>query len=686
MTIDQACAAWIATDGNDGGDGSPQCPFATFWRATQWLAMQRRAGNGQDITLHVGSGVYRIDRPVPLGCAATHKIGRTIIRGSPDRSAVLCGSVAVGTRPLSQNRASDRILGSTHRPPNVRFLAVELPPPHGGTVDLGTLGFALPLPVAPPLAIRGGRILTWARWPRLGSLTGHVTTPDRQRWRLGPWRETDRDDCLTVSLNPHDIATLGQVADLWIEMVVEKPWRWFQARVLHIDRRRGRVVTSLPALLGKPNGNVTRIGFLNAVAGLTSPSTALLDPRRRRIVVADEAAADNHGGDVEVTVNEGALIHLSDASNVEIRDLAFRFCSGSGIVAERSERIAIRGCDFRGFGRDAIALDGAGLVIEDCDIADTGAMAMRLRSGEMETLQSGNTAVRSCRIQRWARHKRVYEPAIGGSGVGIRIVGCVLSDAPHLAISLEGNDHEVAACTIRQVAQCFDDVGAIYVNQGETPLRRGLHIVGNAFCDIGANTKAHAIYLDRASCGVRVISNLFLRIGGDPALGSVAILANGTSDVLIRANLFSKCPAPVVVDFYLASWGANDLGVMRVAWDRARAALADPALPHRQRYPELAKFADEDRVRPRTNAIVGNVCFDPDGWVPEGGAWTVRSADAALVETRGNAVVADPSQLKTAIPPIATLITRRSERAARDALEQIVSGWATAARSLGFFE
>ena len=685
MNAEQACAAWVATDGDDAGDGSPQRPFATFWWAMQWLAMQRRQGKQQDITLHVGGGVYRIDRPVPLGRDVTHHTGRTIIRGAPDRSTVLCGSVPAGMRPLPQHRAG-RILGSTLGPSQIRLSAVELPAPGCTTLDLGTLGFALPLPPAPPLAIRHGRVLTWACWPQQRSLTGRVVAPDGRRWPFNIWRGHDRGDSLTVSLDPHDIAALGQETDLWIEMVVGRPWRWFQARVLRIDRRRGRVATSLPASLGKPGDSVMRIGFLNAVAGLTSPSTALLDPSRRRIVLADETAGSDDGGGVEVTVNEAALIHLFDARNVEIRDLAFRFGSGSGIVAERSERIAISGCDFRGFGRDAIALDGTGLVIDDCDITDTGAMAIRLRSGDIETLRPGDAAVRSCRIQRWARRKRVYEPAIGAEGVGIRMVGCTLSDAPHLAIGLTGNDHEVSACTIRRVAQCFDDVGAIYVNQGETPLRRGLWIVGNAFCDIGASTEAHAVYLDRASCGVRVISNLFLRIGGAPVLGSTAILANGTSDVSIRANLFMDCAIPVAVDFYLAGWGVTDLGVMQAAWDRARRALADPALPHRQRYPELAKFADEDRVRPRTNAIVDNSCFDPDGRVSGGGAWTVHHADAALVEIQGNAVITDPSELTAAMPPITALIAGRTASAARDAVEQAVCGWAATAQSLGLVE
>ena len=678
MIADQARAIWIATGGDDASDGSQQRPFATLGRAMQWLARRRRGGDGQDFTLHVGGGVYRLDRPVSIGRDVTHHTGSTIIRGAPDRSTVLCGSVPAQVRPLSRYLPS----GDVRDPTRGSLLAIELPAYGCNTLELGTLGFSLPLPPAPPLAIRGGRVLTWARWPRQGSLAGQVVHPNG---RPDVARQFSRSDGLTVSLDPHDIAVLAQEADLSIEMVVEKPWRWFLARVLGIDTRRGHVATSLPASLGSPGQRVTQVVFRNAVTGLSSPYVAVLDPSRRRILVRDEPDERNDG--IEVTVNEAALIHLIDARNVEIRDFVFRFGSGSGLVAERCERIAVRNCDLRDFARDAIALDGTGLSIEECEISDTGAMGVRLRSGDMDTLRQGDAVVRCCRIRRWARRKQVYEPGIGADGVGIRMVGCTLSDAPHLAIGLTGNDHEVRGCTIRQVVQEFDDMGAIYVNQGETPLRRGLLIEGNAFCDIGTIAKSitPAVYLDRASYGVQVIGNLFLRIGGPAAIGSAAVMANGTSDVLIRANLFVDCTRPVLVDFYLTNWGVIDLPVMEAAWDCARLSLSNPMLPHHQRYPELTKFATEDRLRPRSNAIFDNVCFDPDDRVPKRDAWSVQHADAALVAMQGNSVVEDSSQLSV-IPPIAMMIVGRTESAARNAVERAVRDWFATVRLLGLVE
>jgi hypothetical protein len=128
-----------------------------------------------------------------------------------------------------------------------------------------------------------------------------------------------------------------------------------------------------------------------------------------------------------------------------------------------------------------------------------------------------------------------------------------------------------------------------------------------------------------------------------------------------------------------------DLLDMEAAWDRSRLALSNVMLPHHQKYPELAKFAIEDRLRPRSNAIFDNVCFDPDGRVPKGDAWSVRHADSALVAMQGNTVVECFAHLSATLP-IATMIVGRTESAARDAVDQAVRDWFATARSLGLVE
>jgi len=389
---------------------------------------------------------------------------------------------------------------------------------------------------------------------------------------------------------------------------------------------------------------------------------------------------------VEITNNESAIFHLDGASSVSFQNLLLSDVSGSGIVGTNVQNIAVSECRFKRFGTEAIGVSGSRIRVANCDIQDVGATAVRIESGDISTLVSGDSSIENCTIRSWANWSRVYEPAVRARGVGTLISGCLIEDGPHLAIDLSGNDHKLTACVIGRVVQDFDDMGAVYINQGETPLRRGISIVGNYFHNIGGiGSERHAVYIDRATCGISVASNVFIDIGHDPG-DCRAIYANGASDLSISENLFIDCVHPITISFYLLDWGRIDLTAMKRAWESTVVSLANPLLPHHSRYPELAHFPHEDRLRPRSVKATRNLFATTARLAHDRETIVVKYCPSDVVLCQENKLLSDPSVSWSSYSTAYSSIAPLDATSAKDWLHRKQASWPQVARSVHSFE
>jgi hypothetical protein len=500
-----------------------------------------------------------------------------------------------------------------------------------------------------------------------------------------PCRHGEADSRVVLQLDPHAIRDLHQSTDLWIEMVLGDTWRWFMARVTALDPQTGRVATSLPASANDDGLRASRIGFLNTRGTLDDTSQCILEPEKSRIVFLEEPGIPAPA--IELCVNPAPLFHLVDAAHVRLEGLNLSGGLASAIVAERCEDIHVVGCRIDQFGFAGIDLNGRRLRISGCHLSNLGTGGIRMSAGNPTTLDPGDATITACRIESWGHWKPIYEPGIRLQGVGIEVTECELSNGPHLAIEVDGNDHRIRRNAIVDVAREFIDMGAIYLNLGEAPLKRGTLIDANAFHSIGGrHALTHAVYVDRATCGVTITRNLFFRIAGSSDDSCAAIYANGPSDLVIAANLFAECAIALDLSFYLADWGRQtDLGLMRAGWTRTIEMLADPRLPHHLRYPELARFANEDRIFPRSNAFVDNVIWNAACPRAPFGPWRIRFGPAELVTQNGNIVAdSDPAGLEAPRTVLARLIAGRSAAAAATAIEHALADWQAACVLLGF--
>lgn len=664
---------FVDTRGSDFGSGSAASPFATIHRALDCIAHQRRSNGPADWTVEISAGVHRMDSPARIDSRVADGSSRITIRGHQG-ATILTGRRPVTATPVDPDDPLLILAGRDAR--RGALLAIGVPPRTAVPLDLGTLGFRLTMPHAPPMAFCNGERLDWARVPHRPETDG-----------IGMLEASGRGSPPTVTLeiDPRIVEQISSEPHLWVEFVFDEPWQWFRAKVTALDPRKGRVATDLRFDSGKPRARVDRVRFVNAVGNM-GPGQCVIDPPHRRIVFSPPTDSVEGLVSCELCTNPAPLIHIVDATNVRIEGLALRGGLASGIVVENSTSVDISDCIVSDFGFGGIDLSGRRLRVSGCDVHDVGTIGIWLSAGNPETLEPGESFVSGCTVQHWSNWKPIYEPGVRINGVGTLVDSCRIAHGPHLAIEADGNDHRIQRNVFTDVAKEFVDMGAVYLNLGQFPLKRGIRIQANVFHDIGGeNDLNHAVYADNSTYGVSVRRNLFLRIISSSGSGA-AVYSNGTSDMVVDENLFVECTTPLDLCFYLADWGSHLIERYEIARAQALSALHDPHLPHHRRYAQLERLSEESLVFPFSNRFVRNVIWNPTVKLAYG-PWRVRFGPADLVDTSGNTVsTEDPVNIHAKSCPLASLIAGKSAASAIADIEAAIGDWPTTCTSLGLVE
>ncbi len=154
-----------------------------------------------------------------------------------------------------------------------------------------------------------------------------------------------------------------------------------------------------------------------------------------------------------------SLLSVDDAANITFDGLSFRGARGAGVVIRNSTGIVISNGGITDCGMSAFNVTGGsncGLLNVDVVWCGTGGAV--LEGGDRQTLTEANHFVRESRLRDSNRWVMNYAPLVLMAGVGQRVEGSVLSDAPQTAVFVQGNSHKLLNSTIRDVVQQCDDV------------------------------------------------------------------------------------------------------------------------------------------------------------------------------------------------------------------------------------
>ena len=103
---------------------------------------------------------------------------------------------------------------------------------------------------------------------------------------------------------------------------------------------------------------------------------------------------------------------------------------------------------------------GSGCGLLNVDVVRCGTGGAVLEGGDRQTLTEAGHFVVDSRLRDSNRWVMSYAPLVLMAGVGQRVEGSVLSDAPHTAVFAQGNSHRLLRSTVRDVVQQCDDCGA----------------------------------------------------------------------------------------------------------------------------------------------------------------------------------------------------------------------------------
>lgn len=340
---------------------------------------------------------------------------------------------------------------------------------------------------------------------------------------------------------------------------------------------------------------------------------------------------------VEMAVSE-SVFRIEKSRNIVIRDLAIEKVRGDAVRVQESENIVFENVSIRHTGNRALVVEGGRRNgIRNSLIEHNGEGGVFLTGGHRANLIPAGHFVENSTIRDFSRLSKTFRFAVEMDGVGQRVEGNKISEAPHTAILFLGNDHKILNNEIFNVVQETSDAGAIYVGRDFTS--RGTVIEGNFLHDIKAGEPGHevkGIYLDDQASGITIRNNIFARVQQPVFIG-------GGRDNVVENNVFYESSPAVHLDARGLNWQrAATLDPNNTLQKRLDAVPFQGAL-WRNRYQNLANIRDDDLGAPKYNKACGNV-------VVKGKPHSVAKEAQFGIEMTGF-LLADEDVFKDPLPP-----------------------------------
>jgi hypothetical protein len=582
-----AADLYVSPKGSDQNPGTLAKPFLSLDAARDAArALPRTA----PITIWLGAGTYTRSASLSLGAADS---------GVTWRAAEGAQVRIVGGRPVSGFK---KWRGSILRA-DIKKQAVT---------DYGTLksrGFHR-FNVAALELFFNGRPMTLARWPNVG--WAHLADATVEK---------SKDQFAYAGDRP---ARWAKAPDAWVHGYWMWDWAESYDRIESIDTAAHVIHTAEPrGVYGYRAGQ--RWQALNLLEELDEPGEWFLDRKAGQLYFWPPAPLK--GAEVMVSMLEQPLVAMEGASHIELRDIEFAYTRADAVVIHGGEGNRLAHCTLANIGNRGVVIEGGrGHGVADSEIRDTGEGGILLTGGDRKTLTpSGHFAERN-HIHDFSRWVRTYTPAVMMTGVGSRVVGNTIHNAPHTAILLNGNDHLIEHNDIHTVAMETGDVGGFYLGRDWT--ERGNTVRSNYFHNLG-HGDVNAVYLDDCASGTIVQGNVIHR-------AHRGVMIGGGHDNRIEGNKFIDCDMGIHFDARGLGWAAFWFsGKDSTLFDRLK-AMPFESEPWRSRYPQLLTIAQRNPAKAQGNAAIGNQVW--------GASWIRYYNDLkeSDMEQRDNVIVKEP--------------------------------------------
>ena len=243
------------------------------------------------------------------------------------------------------------------------------------------------------------------------------------------------------------------------------------------------------------------------------------------------------------------LVSAVNLSHFQLANVSLGPGRGSAFSCINCTDVALAGCsvgNFNGAGTEIV--NGSGVSIARSVFRGLGQTAVTMVGGDRETLQPSNHSITDCDIGYWARWQLTGAPGVKIGGVRVLVAHNEIHHAPHHALEVSGNNHQIVNNHIHSVVLQTYDSGAIdnaYDGHSSGDLTwRGNVVAENLFHDLGDQRnfplcpgQAHvarvqvAIYLDDHVSGWQIHDNVL-------AQSDMGVFIHFGRDNNITGNLF----------------------------------------------------------------------------------------------------------------------------------------------------
>jgi hypothetical protein len=579
---------YVSTTGSDANSGAKGQPFRTIERARDQVRQQIKQGATPrvPITVWIAGGTYELDKSIALskedsGC----KDAPVCYRAEPGAEVHLVGGRQIppeAFRPVQDTAILNRLDAAARG--------------HVLQADLKALGIRDFGGITPD----GRRAelffndepLVLARWPNKGFVKIVAVTGGKPL----DVRGTVGDSIGKFTYDGDRPSRWSGEPDVWLHGYWFWDWADQYHKVASIDTKT-RTITLTPPYHAYGYRKGQHYYAVNALAELDSPGEWYVDRQTGLLYVWPPKPMEK--ARILFSTLESPAIQLKGTSHVTLRGLTIEATRGNGIVIERGEGNLVAGCTIRNLGAAAVVVSNnkqSGVV--GCDVYQVNS-GIHLSGGERRTLTPAGNFATNNHIHHFARLQRTYMPAIELHGVGNRADHNLIHDAPHWAVSFNGNDNVMELNEIYDVCQETGDVGVFYTGRDWTVrgnvIRHNFihHVNGPGACG------AQGVYLDDCASGTIVFGNIIYKT-------TRAMLIGGGRDNRIENNLMLDCSQSIDFD----NRGMNWMRYHVVSGGGMPELLK--AMPYRQppwseRYPQLLNLLNDDPGAPKGNVVRYNV-------------------------------------------------------------------------------
>ncbi|MFC1738880.1 right-handed parallel beta-helix repeat-containing protein [Planctomycetota bacterium] len=632
---------YVALEGNDSNPGTLEKPFATLEQARDAIRHLKREGEFTDrgATVWIRGGTYKVKDTFKLTEEDSGSKNAPIVyRAYLNEDVRFSGGQSLKQEwfvPVSDKEILGRIIDEDARN---RLLKVSLKG-HGIT-DYGELsrhGFVINEGKLPQMELYiDGEHMKLARWPNEDYVTvAEIIDEGPRRGNDDFWQ---RGGTFRYDFDRPEL--WDKADDIWLAGSFRRVWEWTFKKVAEIDTQSKIITFRAGEYSGLSLDVAKEVVFYaqNLLEEIDVPGEYYIDRKTGILYLLPPESFISGDSDIMVSMLKVPMMELRDVSYVTFRDIIFDNGRSTAMNCNGGANVRIEQCEVRNFSNGGISLVGTNHGVYGCHIHHIGGSVIRIRGGDLMTLVPGNNVVENCHIHHFSHWNKVYNPGISMSGVGNRVIHCVIHDGTHMGIQLSGNDHLIEYNEFYRVPQEVWDMAAIYAILGSRPQQRGTVIRRNFFHHIGltGRDKQACVYPDNMTMGWLVEENVFYKIGTPGSRACWSVMNHGGSYINTRNNMFIDCTNPYTMAFCLNSYFASRvpsyLNSLKELFEKNDFAN----MPHGKKYPELLLLLEEDRVFPDTNIFERNLIYNPTTPREFEGGYQVTYGPRERLQARNN--------------------------------------------------